>query len=182
MCERAGLPTSDATVPSRELQGSQLRKMIHCRGVHGQRHYCDNCQTSLDNIYDFYTVYKLFYIRISAREYNWGDLLGRKSSGSGLETREHGRRDPSRWSRGTIYPLKLELTSTTSDGRSVSIVRSRTQATEFLSMYLWHFRKYTDFLPPISFATALHILVPFQAIFINISFNLEWYLFVRYIL
>jgi hypothetical protein len=31
------------------------------------------------------------------------DLLGRKSSGSGLEIREYGCRDPSRWPRGTHY-------------------------------------------------------------------------------
>jgi hypothetical protein len=30
------------------------------------------------------------------------ELLGRKSSGSGLEIREYGRRDPSRWPRGTL--------------------------------------------------------------------------------
>jgi hypothetical protein len=59
------------------------------------------------------------------------ELLERKSSGSGLESREYGRRDPSRWSRGTLYPQKLALTSTTSGGRSVGIVRSQTQATEF---------------------------------------------------
>jgi hypothetical protein len=49
----------------------------------------------------------------------------------GLEIREYGRRDPSRWSRGTLYPQTLALTSPTSDVRSVGIVRSRTQATEF---------------------------------------------------
>jgi hypothetical protein len=43
------------------------------------------------------------------------ELLGRKSSGSGQESREYGRRDPS--------PIN--------GGRSVGIVRSRTQATEF---------------------------------------------------
>jgi hypothetical protein len=48
----------------------------------------------------------------------------------GLETREYGRRDPSRWPCGTLYPQKLALTSPVSCGRSVSIVRSRTQATE----------------------------------------------------
>jgi hypothetical protein len=58
-------------------------------------------------------------------------LLERKSSGSGLESREHGRRDPSRWPRGTLYPQKLSLTSPTSGSRSVGIVRSRTKATEF---------------------------------------------------
>jgi hypothetical protein len=59
------------------------------------------------------------------------ELLRRKSSGSGLENRDYGRRDPSRWPRGTLYPQKLGLTSPTSSGRSVGIVRSRTQATQF---------------------------------------------------
>jgi hypothetical protein len=59
------------------------------------------------------------------------ELLRRKSSGSGLEIREYGHRDPSRWPRGTLYPQKLALTSPTSGGRPVGIVRSRTQATEF---------------------------------------------------
>jgi hypothetical protein len=45
---------------------------------------------------------------------------------SGLESREYGRVDPSRWPRGTLYPQKLALTSTTSDSRSVGIVRSPT--------------------------------------------------------
>jgi hypothetical protein len=36
-----------------------------------------------------------------------------------------------RWPRGTIYPKKLALTSPTNGGRSVGIVRSRTQAKEF---------------------------------------------------
>jgi hypothetical protein len=58
------------------------------------------------------------------------ELLGRKSSLSGLEIREYGRRDPSRWPRGTLYAQKLELTSPTSGGRSVGIVHWRTQATE----------------------------------------------------
>jgi hypothetical protein len=31
------------------------------------------------------------------------ELLERKSSGSGLESREYSRRDPSRWQRGTLY-------------------------------------------------------------------------------
>jgi hypothetical protein len=57
----------------------------------------------------------------------------RKSSGSGLENREYGCRDMSWWPHATLYPRKLELTSSTSGGRSVSIVRSRTQATEFFS-------------------------------------------------
>jgi hypothetical protein len=51
--------------------------------------------------------------------------------GSGLERREYGLRDPPRLPRGTLYPQTLALTSPTSGGRSVGIVRSRTHATEF---------------------------------------------------
>jgi hypothetical protein len=35
------------------------------------------------------------------------ELLGRKSSGSGLENQVYGRRNPSRWQRGTLYPQKV---------------------------------------------------------------------------
>jgi hypothetical protein len=59
------------------------------------------------------------------------ELLGRKSSGSGLENREYGRRDPLCWPRDTPYQQKLALTLPTSSSRSVVIVRSLTQATEF---------------------------------------------------
>jgi hypothetical protein len=66
------------------------------------------------------------------------EKLGRKSSGSCLEIREYDRRDPSRRPRGTLYPQKLALTSPTSGGRSVGIVLSRTQATEFsLVLAFW---------------------------------------------
>jgi hypothetical protein len=41
------------------------------------------------------------------------------------------RGDPLRWLRDTLYPQKLALTSPTSGGRSVSIVRLRTKVTEF---------------------------------------------------
>jgi hypothetical protein len=57
--------------------------------------------------------------------------LEEKNSGSGLENLDYGRRDPSRWPRGTLYPQKLALTSPTSGGLSVGILRSRTQATEY---------------------------------------------------
>jgi hypothetical protein len=46
------------------------------------------------------------------------ELLDRKSSGSSLERREYGRRDPSHWPRGTLYPQKLALTSPSSGGRA----------------------------------------------------------------
>jgi hypothetical protein len=48
-----------------------------------------------------------------------------------IENQDYGRKDPSRWPRGTLYPHKLALILPTSGGRSVSIVRSRIQATEF---------------------------------------------------
>jgi hypothetical protein len=59
------------------------------------------------------------------RGYNRGATLKKKCSGSGLEIREYGHRDPSRWPRSTLYPQKLALNLPTSGGRS------RTQATEF---------------------------------------------------
>jgi hypothetical protein len=49
-----------------------------------------------------------------------------------LESRQYYRRDPSLWPRGTLYPHKLALTSPTSGGGSIAMVRSRTQATEFM--------------------------------------------------
>jgi hypothetical protein len=63
------------------------------------------------------------------------ELLGRKSSGSGIENREYGSGDQLSRPRYTLYPQKLALTSPTSGGHSVGIVRSRTQATEFSFSY-----------------------------------------------
>jgi hypothetical protein len=65
------------------------------------------------------------------------ELLGRKSSGSGLESREYGHRDPLHWPRGSLYSQKVSLTSPTIGGHSVGIVLSRTQATEFSFNFLW---------------------------------------------
>jgi hypothetical protein len=66
------------------------------------------------------------------------ELLGKKSSGCGLENSDYARRDPPLWPRVTLYPQTLALTSPTSGGRSVGIVRSRTQATEFsVSLESW---------------------------------------------
>jgi hypothetical protein len=60
------------------------------------------------------------------------EQLGRNSSGSGLENREYGRRNPLRWPCDTLYQQKLALTSPTSDGHSVGIVRLLTMATKFV--------------------------------------------------
>jgi hypothetical protein len=58
------------------------------------------------------------------------ELHERKSSCSGLESREYCRRDSSLWPRFALYRQTLALTSPTSGCRSVGILRSRTQATD----------------------------------------------------
>jgi hypothetical protein len=75
-------------------------------------------------------------------------LLERKSSVSGLESREYGRKVPSSGPRVTLYPQKLALTTPTSGGRSVGIVRSRTQATEFSFIGIL-FQKTEPLIPPL---------------------------------
>jgi hypothetical protein len=59
------------------------------------------------------------------------EILDRKSSSSCLENREYGRSFPVTLT--TWHPLsaKVAIISLTSGGRSVGIVRSRTQTTEF---------------------------------------------------
>jgi hypothetical protein len=59
------------------------------------------------------------------------ELLEWKVAAPGLENREYGRGDPFRWPRDTLFPQKLALTSPTSGGSSVGIVRLRTKVTEF---------------------------------------------------
>jgi hypothetical protein len=60
------------------------------------------------------------------------ELLSRRSSGSGLENRDYGRRDPSLYVT-PLYPKKLAITSPTSGCRSVGIVRGlRPQSLLFL--------------------------------------------------
>jgi hypothetical protein len=59
------------------------------------------------------------------------------NSGSGLENRKLTTMgDSLRRPRDTLYPLKLAQTSPTSGGRSVGIVRLRTQATEFVFLLM----------------------------------------------
>jgi hypothetical protein len=60
------------------------------------------------------------------------ELLGRNRTGFDLERRDCGRGDPFRCPRDTFYPQKLALNSPTCGGRSVGIVRSPTQAKEFI--------------------------------------------------
>jgi hypothetical protein len=83
--------------------------------------------------------YKIFWEVVGL---DWGplshvstieELLERTSSGCCLESQEYGRRDPLRWQSDTLHLQKLALTSPTSGGLSVGIVRSRTKATELFS-------------------------------------------------
>jgi hypothetical protein len=92
------------------------------------------------------------------------ELLEWKSSGSDQENRINGRRDPLRCPRDTLYPQKLELTSPTSSGRSVGIVRLRTKGHGVLGFSeIFHplcpfFRRSpvsTFDLHPFSFSTAI---------------------------
>jgi hypothetical protein len=62
------------------------------------------------------------------------ELLGRNSSGAGLENREYGRGDPLRWPRDTLYPQNLALTWPTSGGRSFVVVCFHTKAMEFVCL------------------------------------------------
>jgi hypothetical protein len=62
---------------------------------------------------------------------NLQKILSEQEMKFGLEVREYCRGDLSRLPRNSLYAQKLALTSSTSDCRSVGIVRSRTKAMEF---------------------------------------------------
>jgi hypothetical protein len=63
------------------------------------------------------------------------EVLGRKSSGSGIENWDYGRRGSAQLTtRHLSIRRKLALTLPTSGIRSVGIVRSQTQATKFVSV------------------------------------------------
>jgi hypothetical protein len=63
------------------------------------------------------------------------ELLERKDSGSGLENRDYGRRGSAALiMRHPSIRKKLALTSSTSGGCSVGIVRWRAQATKFVCL------------------------------------------------
>jgi hypothetical protein len=60
------------------------------------------------------------------------ELLEKTVAASVYKTEINGHGDSLRWPRDILYPLKLALTSPTSGGRSVGIVRWRTEAPEFV--------------------------------------------------
>jgi hypothetical protein len=81
------------------------------------------------------------------------EMLERKSNGSGLVNRDYCRRYPSRWPRTILYQQTLALTSPTSGGRSVGIVLSQTQATEFI----WRIQHLTWIVPYFACPTSREI-------------------------
>jgi hypothetical protein len=89
----------------------------------------------------FYQFMRLYRDRLRGLV---GRVSGYRSRGPGLDSRPHqilkteinGRGNSLRRPCNTLYPQKLALTSPTSGGRSVGIVRLRTKATEF-SFSLW---------------------------------------------
>jgi hypothetical protein len=101
------------------------------------------------------------------------ELLGRNSSGSGLESRGYVHGDPLRWPRDTFYPQKLALTSSTSGGRSVGIVRSQTKARELL-LILGRVKEAVNFT-----ADSLHCAVKWKSTNINIAVASE-YIYLQY--
>jgi hypothetical protein len=89
-------------------------------------------------------------------------LLGRRSNGFGLESRVYGRGYPS---RDTPLFAYLALTSPTSGGRSVGIVCSWTQATEFSSSSLMFFM-----IPDCIRGSKSHIPLIYVYVFLVVSF------------
>jgi hypothetical protein len=81
------------------------------------------------------------------------ELLERKSSDSGVERREYGRRDPLRWSHDSLYPQKLALTSPTSSGRSVGIVRRGLRARSFVFSFSFNGNEFSLRIPELYHCT-----------------------------
>jgi hypothetical protein len=131
----------------RHVMGTGFRLRFQ-EGIYSIGHNTYSTETETGSIYYFP------YIVIQTRDTTlWSsilqtldtteDLLGRNSSGSGLENREYGSEDPLRWPHYTLYSQKLALASPTSGGRSVDIVRPRIKATKLLFILLlvvWYLR------------------------------------------
>jgi hypothetical protein len=83
--------------------------------------------TVLSQLQIIFLSYLILIRHVSAVYYHYQALF---FSGT-IERREYVRTDSSLWPRGTLYPQNLSLTSLTSGGRSVGIVRLWTAATEF---------------------------------------------------
>jgi hypothetical protein len=71
------------------------------------------------------------------------ELLERKVAAAVYKTEINGRGGSLRWPPDTLYPLNLALTSPTSGGRSVGVVRWRTKVPEFFTVFLLNKYSYT---------------------------------------
>jgi hypothetical protein len=98
------------------------------------------------------------------------ELFGRKSSDSGLENWEYGRRDPLYWPRNTFYPQKLALTLPTGGGRSVGIVRSLTMGHgEILQLCSTYFCLFNVNINSVEFLLSWLTLEPVQVFPLNLT-------------
>jgi hypothetical protein len=69
------------------------------------------------------------------------ELLVRNSSGSGLENREYGRRDPSRWPRDMIYPQRFG-TNFADKWRSIGGLSPRNLGFQFYNYSYYYYYYY----------------------------------------
>jgi hypothetical protein len=86
------------------------------------------------NVHKFYKTQSSGTGSTQPREDNWG-ATWKESSAPVYKTEINGRGDSLRWPRDTLYRLKLALTSPTSGGRSVGIVRWQTKAPVFFQSH-----------------------------------------------
>jgi hypothetical protein len=99
------------------------------------------------------------------------ELFGRNNRGFGVESPEYGRRNPLRWPRDNLHPQKLALTSPTSCGCSVGIVRLRTVVTEFsLYMHIFSIFRFSTEVSFLSDHTYSQILRKFGTRVAHVSF------------
>jgi hypothetical protein len=96
------------------------------------------------------------------------ELLGIKSSGSILEIRDYGHRNPSHWPRDTLCPQQLAVTSPTSSSHLFSIVCSRTQDMEFSLLLV---SRYSKFLNIVIFSFSISFLLDCFAISLCVHQN-----------
>jgi hypothetical protein len=110
--------------------------MYEWEGNHGSLAACVCVCVISETAYNIYTKCVMNLRVTLSASFNFGLISVCIGPVSGLEIREYGRRDPSRWPRGTLYQRKLALTSPISGRRPVGIVRLQTQAMEFSLVFL----------------------------------------------
>jgi hypothetical protein len=97
---------------------------------------------------------------------NWGATWMKKIAVQIYKTEINGRGNSLRWPRNTLYPHMVALSSSTSGGSSVGIVRLRTKATEvsfFFRGLVWTV-KASEFITPSASCQAWKLkLTPFRS-------------------